>query len=825
MHKYSMRAGLLGSATLLAAGISSCAWAQQAAKDPVALNEVIVTAEKRTSNVQKTAESIAVVSGAELTEKAITRVESVVEYIPSVQIQRIAQGTTISIRGVGSNGDSNFVDPAVSTAFDGVYSARAEAGRSAMFDVDRVEVLRGPQGTLYGRNAVGGSLNVITNKPNLNAYGATLNLQAGNFHLYHLDGAVNIPVNDQFALRFSGVRETQDGYFSNGGDANDVYGIRGKVLWTPTSALTIQASADFVRLVGYNSTTAPLAVPGPVINPVNGLPTTQVITAASANPRFAPDTYVVDWFCLSNTAGYTGVYPSSLGSCSGAKNGVTYTRHSTSDPWWVNPDQPADRIDFRFLSSYAQVDYDLGWGLLTFIPSYSTSSRAQVSNLVSGTSILNAGGLAVLNWSLPTRETQYTGELRLTSPASSPIKWVGGLFYLHDDNLPDPSNPVVSSTTGYATYNGDRPTVSRAAFFQVTYPVTDVFRVTGGARYTKDDKTIQYGIITDKTYIPPGATQPLIPLTYDSGLTLGATQSSSAVTYKAGVEYDIRPRSMLYGQISTGYEAGGFFTAAIPAQTFKPEMLTAYEFGSKNRFFDNRLQVNAAVYYYQYNNYQIQYSVPLANLPSNVICSLAPVKAALEARNGVGKACTASNVSTVGGATPMPAGLVAEQKVGNAATGTNKGVELESQWLMTPQDKLGFTLAYVDAKYGNLNTGLPTIDASSGTQTISTPQWVESVSYSHTFDFNNKGSLTVEGRTRISSGYWTGIDHTRYGSWQGGYHRSEATATYAMPNSRWTLGAWVKNIENQAQITDSFPNNKQWVTAPRSYGVNVSARF
>jgi iron complex outermembrane receptor protein len=813
------------AAALFLFGLASGAWAQTATNDT--LEEVIVTAERRVADVQKTAVSIAVISGDELLEKGITRIEAVLDQTPSAQITEGAQGAYIFIRGVGANGDTNFIDPAVAVSVDGVYSSRAELVRSSMYDVQRIEVLRGPQGTLYGRNAVGGSVNIIDNKPTLDGYGGDVNFQIGNYRLRHLDAAVNIPLGSTFAVRVAGMRETRDGYFSNGGSASDMTGGRIKLLWKPTDKLSIEGSWDYVKLGSLGGYTAPLAVPGAVLNPANGQPTTQVI-GGTGNSRFAPDTYVVDWFCLGNIAGYTGVYPSSLGSCSGTKNGVTYTRHSTDDPWWANPDSVADAIDHRFLTSSIEINYDMDWSVLTVIPSYSSSYRNQITNLVNGTSILNAQGLAVLTPGNPLREKQYTGEVRLTSPESSKIKWVGGLFYLDNKNQPDllsASQLTISSTSGYATYSGDRPTKSKAAFFQVTYPIVDRFRVTAGGRYTKDDKVIQYGVLTSASYVAPGGTAPLVPITYDSGLTLGASQSSNAFTYKAGVEFDAAPESMLYAQVSKGYEAGGFFTASLPAATFQPETLISYEIGSKNRFFSNTLQVNAAVYDYQYKNYQLQYSVPNASLPANYLCSIPVVKAALEARNGVGNACTTNNVSLVTGATPRPAGFVATQGVINADTGTNRGAELEVQWLATMSDQIGLSVAYIDAKYGRIASGIAAIDASSGTQTISTPKLAETLSYDHTFRLSSYGTLKVGGQTRHSDGYWTGIDHTRFGSWQDSYHRSDLRASYTLPNDKWTLAAWLQNLENDAQITGSFPSNRVFISTPRAYGLNLSGKF
>ena len=288
---------------------------------------------------------------------------------------------------------------------------------------------------------------------------------------------------------------------------------------------------------------------------------------------------------------------------------------------------------------------------------------------------------------------------------------------------------------------------------------------------------------------------------YDSGLKT-YSGSYSALTYKAGFEYDVTPTSLLYVQTGTGYKAGGFDTTAFPPRTYQPEKLTAYELGSKNRFFDNALEVNAEAYYYQYRNLQVQYGtqgavpIPAADIPD-------------------------------GGTTS-----IFQQYVINAGSGTNKGFEVEAKYRLTPQDQIIFNPAFADAKYGYLDpaTGYGFL---TGTQIVNTPKWSGTIGYEHTFDVY-EGSLTLKVQSKLSSGYWPGVNReaaTLAGGppfvtgWQAGYSNSSAFLTYDYAAKPWSLNFWVKNLENRAQMTAVYPLMRVSITDPRTFGVNSSFKF
>jgi iron complex outermembrane receptor protein len=749
---HAATAALVGSAALaLALGALSPARAQSTANIAAAagdsLEEVIVTAEKRPEDAQKTAIAITAISGEELTRHAENELDTALRNVPSLQVQSTPQGGEIYIRGVGANGDSNYIDPSVALSFDGVYSGRSERLAATLYDINHIEVLRGPQGTIYGRDADGGAVNVISNGPVIGSSESRVNLQAGNFDLIHVDAAQNIPVNDQLAFRIAAEREDRHGYFTNDGYASHVGAFRIKGLYLPTDDLSIQLLYDYSHQTGHWATT--VAAPGPFAGP----------------PSF--------------------VFNSKSDYCAGPNGG--WLDAQPDNPWYVDPCHPADTIDYKFETAALQIDYRMPWATLTVIPTYTHDTRSDLTNLVVGDDPFFGGSLT------PDfdGEDQKTGEIRLTSPESSRIKWVVGYYYLWTNNGATFSGvtPFSGSVAGtnvnlFNTVDLDSPpTTSKAPFGQITYPLTDTFRVTGGVRYTQDSKSEAVNVVSVAV---PG---------YNSGVDV-ASLKSSATTYKAGVEFDAAKESMLYAQVSTGYKAGGFDTTATPPTSYQPEHVRAYEIGSKNRFLDEALQINADIYYYQYSDLQVQYSTSLT--------SFLPIPAAY-----------------------VPAGTVSsyfEQYVANGGAGINKGAELELRYRFTPSDEIGLAATYIDAHYGNFTE--PQLSGLNGERIAATPENTEVVNYQHDWQLGG-GKLSAQADSKISSSYFSSVNNRTVNSYgfQKAYTRSDASLVYQAAKL-WSVSGWVKNLENKAQLQyGDFPLSRVVVNFPRTYGVNVSLRF
>jgi iron complex outermembrane receptor protein len=297
-----------------------------------------------------------------------------------------------------------------------------------------VEVLRGPQGTLYGRNSTGGSVNVLTNNPNTQKFEAGINGQVGNYNLLHADGHVNVPLGEQWALRVAALREKRDGYFSNGGRASDLTAGRAKLLFKPNADVSVLATVDSFLSKGAGATTVPRKFEG--------------------GPPF------FNW------------------------------KTDYSDPWKVDDLHPADVQLTRFNTVSLQTDVNLGFGTLTVTPAYVTSHRYTETDLVAGIAVPGTTlPLAASTW----EETQKTLEVRLASPAKAATQWVVGAFYYDASNV-QTGIPTSYPLPTWESYDVSVPSTSKALFGQLTTPLADGLRLTAGLRYTRDDKTYHYGV-------------------------------------------------------------------------------------------------------------------------------------------------------------------------------------------------------------------------------------------------------------------------------------------------------------------------------------------
>ncbi|MEY4413934.1 MAG: hypothetical protein RIQ53_1227 [Pseudomonadota bacterium] len=684
-----------------------------------ALQDVVVTAERRTTNVQKTAISITSTSGAELRAKGQTTLESTLSDTPAVNVMATPQGGQVFVRGVGSQGDSNYVDPAVSLNLDGVYSGRAERVFASLYDVQRVEVLRGPQGTLYGRNATGGSVNVITNNPGPTQE-AGLNLQLGNFGLRHVDGFVNLPVIDTVSLRVAGMREQRDGYFSNGGRASDLTAGRVKLRVQPHADVSLLATVDAFDSQGRGATSVPRAFSG--------------------GPPF------FNW------------------------------RTDYADPWEVDPLHPADVQHTRFLTSSLQADVNLGFGQLTVQPAITRSRRLTQTDLVAGTAV--PGTTLPLPESI-WEETQKTLEVRLAAPARARLQWVVGAYLFDADNRQSGVPPSYPTPT-WESYGTRVPTTSKALFGQATWPLAEAWRLTTGLRHTRDEKTTTYGVRSTSVWTGSA---------YDSGL-LSTANAYSATTGKLGLEHDLGPRNMVYAQVATGYKAGGF-GIAVPPQAFEPERLTAFELGSKNRFLDNRLQVNGELFHYRYRNYQVMYADSAAPSP-------------------ISGDTTAAFM----------------QYVVNAGEGQISGADVEARWRLEDGPELKAAATVTEARYGDFALGA--LQSMNGARVVGTPRWTLTLGAEQQWPLAG-GLLTAGFTTKFSDGYTVSLNDAMPGGnlngRQGAFHKTDLRLGWAPDDGRWSVSAWVRNLENDAQTTQVLPFGRAQITDPRTFGVNAGWTF
>ena len=702
---------------------------------PVRLEEVVVTAEKHETSVQRTAASIAVVSGDEAARRGEQQLDQVMAAVGAVKVLEGEDGPTFYIRGVGTGVPSSIGDPEINLNIDGIYQSEPEFSRAGLYDVNRIEVLRGPQGTLYGRNAVAGVVNIVTNDPAFQ-YEASGSIGAGNYNLLQTQGALNVPLGETVALRVALGTENHDGYLTNGADDANIQSGRVKLLWRPTDNLRILLSADNTHEGGEAE--------GEIqVSPPPGPP-----AGTAGNPP------------LVTTPAYpNGTY--ALGNV-----------FTSSNPW-TSPDPNTATRHADFWSVRGQLDWDLDFGVFTVIPAYRRYSYECLNCWRSETDQNNYAS-----------ERQATVEARLASKPNAPLTWLAGLYYL-DANNPSFGQQLGIGADSFADAPGNQinefgqstfDSKSYAAFGQATYPLTHWFRLTGGVRYTDDRKSETGSILSEVD----GAT------TVTTG-TFGTAKSWDSWTYTAGVAADAAANSMLYAKVSTGYKAGGFYQGAAP-DSYNPEHLRSYEIGAKNRFLDNRLEINLDGFYYDYRDYQVNY---------------------------------------LGFINPAAAGIFGVLTQ-NAQGATIYGADIETRFLLTPADQLDASVYPLHARFDTLVISGMFGGNYSGFVLPFAPRLSGNIGYQHTWALQTRGGLTARIETHLETDTWVTFQESP-GTHQPGHSVSNAYLTYDGPGEKWSLSAYVRNLEDRAVLVNGQGGPVGLITAdiapPRTYGVQLSARF
>jgi iron complex outermembrane receptor protein len=546
----SVIAGLLGLASTLTAGITHAQTATTASADT--LEEIVVTAERRTEDIQKAGTSVSVRSGEDMLNQGKFSLKSILEDIPGITGgAAFATGGTggggtdtpasgLVIRGIPSNsgagGSTTSTAPAAAIYVDGVYN-----GVGGGYDIDRVEALRGPQGTLYGRSATAGLVAIHTHNPELDAVGGSATIEAGNYNLRHYTAVLNLPIlNDVLGVRVAGNRYQQDGFIDAEAGATQSTDGKVKVLYKPND--------DISLLVGV---------------------------------------------AAQNNVEYSG----------GRAIGTNDVGDGPQKVKYVNIPVKG-KLSNNFRQYWAELNWNLGFGTLTYQPAFRSWTQ-------DGTLYIN-GVLGAGAQPLSTPKDDFmTNELRLSSNPDSKLIWQVGA--LHYDNKLENSNAVFftvpPSPPGMVFSDAvNKHTEAVGVFAQATYPVAEAWRVTAGLRYDKTKVTQTENYQLGQFLAGPNPPPPLL-VTGDAG-----KRTFSNLTYKLRLEHDLSADSLLYASISTGFSPGDVTVAAqcpvsVSATSpcpieLKAETLRSYEIGSKNRFLDDTLQVNGGVFYSKYGAFQ-----------------------------------------------------------------------------------------------------------------------------------------------------------------------------------------------------------------------------
>jgi iron complex outermembrane receptor protein len=551
------------------------------------VEDIIVTATRQSTALSKTPIAMTAITGESLRSAGITDSRALTSTVPNVAITDDGNEMRVSIRGVTSSDTTEKGDPSAAYLMDGIYIARPADQQGSFYDIARVEVLRGPQGTLYGRNTTAGVVNVITNRPSSRTEGS-FDAAYGNFDAVNVTGMYNIPVGENFGLRLAANYDRIDSFLKKGvpssislDPARDVFS--GRVSFGgKTDKIDLVVRADYSHLKGSTSNSLPLYnfFPDPL--------------APTVDPRLAS--------------------------------------HSASDYRTLPYGELYDnRRDTETYGVQGELTYDLGSSALTYLGSYRKTDRLEHRDQ--------------LFFSAMQTPTTYTGqydqqshEVRLSFGSGAPLHGQVGGYYFREEsaieyNLGPPLSTVVGGPDATAYIFIQDPTVSSslAAFGQLTYDITPDLHLTGGLRQTKDKKSREGLTLLD---VRDPVTSVVTRNTLNQNI---ADKTFDKLTWKLGVDYDAEGLGLLYASVSTGYKAGGFNDGCITGQGigcsldedslyYQPETLTAYEAGAKLRLADGALALNLSAFHYDYKNLQISQITFVGNTPSTLIRNAATAK-------------------------------------------------------------------------------------------------------------------------------------------------------------------------------------------------------
>ncbi|HBI19540.1 MAG TPA: hypothetical protein DDY79_09580 [Brevundimonas sp.] len=747
----------------------------QEAPAPATVDDIIVTATKREERLIDVPVAVTAIGSQQLENSGVSDIRELTGLAPSVQFQTPGGGSdsSVRIRGVGTTSTNPGLESSVGVVIDGVIRARTGVALSELGDLERIEVLRGPQGTLFGRNTSSGIINVVTKSPNLSGIEGRVEGTYGNFDDRRISAAINLPlVDDVAALRVEGSWELRDGFYPNTNNGTrfddlDRQFVRAKLLYRPSETMRWLFSADYTTR-DENCCVAVLAIAGPTYNTVNNL--------------------------------------------AAARGQIGY---ATSDPRARSASVTNGRVNAEAIQDYgfsAQGDFDFGWGQLTSITAYRSWEAWRSQDFDHSGADLGFFAPKGLHQGFDV----FTQELRLQGTRGR-LDWMVGAFYSDEKVMNDSAfrmgadYPLIYG--GAATFQastlaafkpgdgargiGHQDGSDKSVFTHNIFHLTDQLSVTAGLRYTQNEKSIDF---RGENFNPacdsaratgdaPGVIRFCAPF-WDTRLNpAGDTDSRTedALTGTFNIAYQFSPQLNTYASYSRGYKSGGynfdragFTTPATPNAAdlaFKEETVDAYEIGVKGEFFDRRVRANFAAYHQSFKGFQlIEYT----------------------------------GVNFV---------------VRSLEDATTSGAELEVTWRPTDSVTLTNGLSYTDASYtdaaGNLTYA--------GRRMEQAPEWVNVSSVTWEFPLGEQLKGTAYADARYSSEFFTGgFDPNRV---QGAFTTANVRLSVQDTSETWRVDLWARNVFDEFYYRRVLPATFQagsysaFLGDPRTYGITLKRTF
>ena len=808
-----------GHAGLAALALATCAipaFAQEDKDKKETLSEVVVTAQFRAQNLQQTPIAITAITGDMLEARSQTKIADVTAQSPNVLLQVNPAGGGNSmrayIRGVGQGDQSPAVDPGVGIYVDDIYFASITGSIFELLDLDRVEILRGPQGTLSGMNSLGGSVKIFSRKPD--GTGGFVEATVGDLERREIRGSADFTiVPDKLFARVSGVARQRDGYIKRLDYAcvhpNDPYvvsgaiprttaekdceigtlggqsltAVRGALRWLPSDALEVNlivdATTDSSETQASVLRNAGEIIPGLSLS-YQGIPYDNRFVSYGPNrgDTVVNDPYVSYANFLNPGTTYTPINPAGT---PGAANGAFYAKPANELKGWG----ASNSIDWRLSDKYSL-------RFITGVRGYTTLSGQD-----------NDGSPVVILQSLSDfTHRQVSQEVRLNGSLfdHDAIEYtVGGIYFDQettyatrevDPFVPqgtDPFNRPIFDFIQRDTTNNK----TKAVFLHGIWHATDKLNVAAGVRHTKQDKDYtfyRFNIDGVNPYQP--LSNPANPLNGRVG-----TFSGSHVDYRLNFDYQWTEDLMTYVQYSTGFKGGGISPRPyFPEQIlgFGPEELIAYEFGAKTRWFDRRLQANVAVFYNDYKDYQAS-----------------------------PRQCVDAN----GQILPLPFGTpgLCGQYL-NVADAKVKGAELEVEAYPVENLMIDAAYSYLDFKFGTPFIQTGSVIAGKSAPGLGKNKW--SVGAQYQIGFPGGSTLTPRVDVTHTPGYCGDLTCSVL-SRNDSYDLANARLTYRSANKDWNVALEVTNLTDKYYDLNKF--NTVYASSqpglPRLWGVSIRRNF
>jgi len=819
-------AGVLGTPALA----QTQAQTQAPASDDIRVEEIIVTAQKRAESLQDVPISVAATTGDKLEAQGVKDLEGLSGYVPGVQIGKGAINTQINIRGIGSGSNRGF-EQSVGMYVDGVYMGRDRQFRAPFMDLDRVEILRGPQGTLFGRNTIGGAISVVTADPSLgDGFSGDAALRwEGESHGLQLNAAATVPLGDDAALRLAVQRRTADGYIRNVTRNRDEPGldetaIRGTLLWKPTDRFSakLKFSALDSDVAGMNAVVTRFTKVTGTVTPPSALSNLIFANVPVVEPRFS----VADPF-----------------------------KSFRDDPNVANWSGRDDDLKTKSQLGVIDLEYDLTDKLsLTSITGYSAYKTHDGLDL----------DFLPIRFIFRNEQqdfSQYSQEFRLTSNLGGKVDFMGGV-YAETQKLSQDGDLLINSRLGFlpasafaggptaAVYpllpanvitrdsHFSQKTDNLAAFGEVRWRPVDRMMVTLGGRWSTETKDFTKKVWFGADASPQGLFKPPASVTQENVLLLYfkaldpnnnlvdavASRKETGFDPSLKVQWDVNDDIMTYATYSQGRKSGGFngnddqrlsntatpWTALTPAGLstrnpaydptkpgdgfeYKPETAKSFEAGVKSRLLDGRATLNLAAFSTKYEDLQ---------------------------------------VTVFQGASYV---------VANAKGSKIQGFEADGQLRTTHELTFSGSLAYLDFKFSDYaNAGCtaqqisekpaPCVQDLSGKTNAYAPKWSGNVAVDWKHPVGDSLEVRLNADANYRSSHYLDYDLDP-ASKQPSQVRMNARIALANPSGRWEVAAFGQNLTDKATFTtvSDIPLTPggfaSFVQDPRTYGIELRTRF